>query len=74
MQTEMRTLPTHWASYLINGDASSLEVEEVQEIEDFLCREGLEAPVDVGEFGGFAWVNDANGIAGDVADYIFIIN
>jgi hypothetical protein len=74
MQTEMRTLPIYWASYLINGDASSLEVEEVQEIEDFLSREGLDSPIDIAEFGGFQWMNDANGIAGEVADYIFIIN
>lgn len=73
MQTETRTLPAFWASYLINGDASNLEAEEVQEIEEFLDREGLQAPVDC-EFSGFAWINDANGLGGDVADYTFIIN
>jgi len=73
MQTEVRTLPAYWASYLINADASGMEDNEVQEIEYYLEREGLGAPVDC-EMTGFAWINDANSLGGDVADYTFIIN
>lgn len=73
MQTEMRTLPAYWASYLINGDVGGMDEDEVQEIEYYLEREGLGAPVDC-EMTGFAWINDANSLGGDVADYTFIIN
>ena len=72
MQSETRTLPAYWAPYLINGDATGMEWEEVQEVEDFLEREGLASPVDC-EFTGFSWMNDANAVGGDVADFTFII-
>ena len=46
MRTETYTLPAHWASYLINGDASSFSLygeegeKEVEAIDDWVKDTG----------------------------------
>ena len=75
METITYTLPTYWASYLINGDASGLEPGEQEQIDAFLAREGLDSPVDCSEEPSFSRFNDAGtGLAGDVLDYTFLVN
>jgi hypothetical protein len=64
-------LPAHFASYLINGDASSLNVTEVDEIEDFMEKRNLYDCIDCSEDSWFAWVNDMNYIGGDVMRFTF---
>lgn len=41
------TLPTYWASYLVNGDGSGYEDEEIAEIDEWMKRMELPAPCDV---------------------------
>ena len=63
---ETYDLPAHWASYLINGDCSGLEPEDIE-----LCdtkTKDLGSCVDVSEdtfFGQF------NGLGCDLATYTF---
>lgn len=33
--------PAHWASYLVNGDASGLEPHELAQAQEWLRREGV---------------------------------
>lgn len=63
-------LPSWWASYLINSDASGLEDSEIAEI-DNSC-EGLGPCVGVSEESYFSWHNDANTLGGDVAEFTFM--
>lgn len=73
MKTETRTLPAHWAPYLINGDATGLDDSDEKECDAYMEREGLPAPVDCGE-AYFAWRNDANRLGGDVCEFTFLIH
>lgn len=75
------TLPAHWASYLVNGDASGLDAGEVAEIDEYLASE-LEpgwSVVDVnrdgeGDFSPrFTWsfsLYGGNASGGDVLEYV----
>lgn len=44
---ETITLPSHWASYLINDDDSGLDTEEAAYIVGTMVREGVRNVVDV---------------------------
>tara|TARA_Y100001938_G_C7920442_1_gene344213 strand:- start:11 stop:643 length:633 start_codon:yes stop_codon:yes gene_type:complete len=63
------TLPAYWACYLINGDASGLEDDEIEAVDSFLRREESPWFVDVGE-SYFSHRNDATRLAGDVCEYV----
>lgn len=70
------TLPTFWASYLINGDASGLSESERLAIEDYLGREEIPrgAFVDVGE-ARFTWHYQLYGgscAGGEVSEYTYL--
>jgi hypothetical protein len=58
MRTVQLTAPSVWASYLINGDASGIDAEEIAAADAWLTREGLPTPVDC-EDAGFRWRHDA---------------
>jgi hypothetical protein len=60
----------HWASYLINGDASGLEDEDQRQADAWLEYVGLGDPVDVREL-GFTW-NVWQGLSGEAAEYTFL--
>ena len=60
LETITRTLPAHWASYLINGDASGLTDDEELIIDAYMHSESLPAPVQC-EPTGFCWRHDASG-------------
>lgn len=65
-------LPVYWACALINDDYTGLSDEEEREINNFLEQaEGYPVDVDL-ETEGFYRCNDANDVAGDCADFIFI--
>jgi hypothetical protein len=73
MQTETYSLPSYWASYLINGDSSDMEDDEQKACDMFLAS----LPygwycVDVSEESDFRRSNDAGTLPGDCADYTFI--
>ena len=74
METTAHSLPAYWASYLINGDASGLEVGEQETIDTFLAREGLPAPVSCSDEAYFSRHNDAHtDRAGHVLEYTFLV-
>ena len=71
MNTDTRILPAHWACPLINGDYSGLDVGEEHDVDDFIDSEPtLRECLAVGEV-YFARRNDANNLAGDVAEFTF---
>lgn len=67
-------LPALWASALINNDRSSLQNEDIEELDSFLSIEHPGICIDVSE-AYFSWSNDATGrkYGTDVADFIFMI-
>lgn len=73
MKTETRTLPAHWAPYLINGDATGMDDSEQAECDAYMEQERLPAPVGCGE-SYFSWRNDANGLGADVCEFTFLVN
>lgn len=72
MDIQTYTLPSYWASYLINGDASGLENGEEDEIDEWLLSKQPGYCVGVGDDHWFSRSNDAGTLAGDVAEYTFI--
>lgn len=63
------TLPAHWASYLINGDASGLEDDDQAECDAFIEKEGINVFDCVGE-SSFYRRNDAGTLACDCCTYL----
>lgn len=75
LQTLTITAPSHWASYLINGDASGIEPEDVAACDAWIAREGVGLPVSCDD-AGFRWRHDAYAecpLGSDCQDYIFLI-
>lgn len=67
--------PSHWASYLINGDASGIEPEDVRQADAWIAREGLGLPVSC-EDAGFHWRHDAYAecpLGADCQTYVFLV-
>jgi len=68
------TALSHWASYLINGDASGMELEDIEPCVALLKWVGCGDPVDC-EDAGFMWRHDASrfgALAGDCQTYTFL--
>jgi hypothetical protein len=65
-----RTLPSHYASYLINGDATGLDDDEITTIERYVEVQGLGHCTGMGEEVWFAHRSDL-GPGGDVAVFTF---
>lgn len=63
-------LPSYWASYLINGDASGLDGEEKAEIDAFMRKEGITQILDVYGVEPYARTNDATNTPGEIAHFI----
>lgn len=62
MKTVTFLLPSHWASYLINGDASSFSLdddgdEQIAAIDTWMRQNHLGFCIDCAE-AGFCWRND----------------
>lgn len=71
MKTITYKLPAYWASYLVNGDTSSLRGGEYDQINYFLSCRNLGSPCWVSD-SYFSHSNDAHtGLSGDVCDYKF---
>lgn len=72
------TLPSYWASALVNGDDTGLSDEEVAEVEscaDWLCSQlGHAECVGISEEEWFATSNDWDSTAGNVVEYTFLTN
>lgn len=68
-------LYSHWASLLINGDASGMTEAEEKEVDAFLEREELKhwTCADVSEHEHFAHRPDSGGLAGTVARFTFVL-
>jgi hypothetical protein len=75
MKTLEITAPSHWASYLINGDDSGMEPEEKAQCDAWIKREGVGLPVSC-EDAGFIWNHDARvecPLGSDCQTYIFLV-
>lgn len=75
MQTIEATAPSHWASYLINGDDSGLESSERQAADAWIAREGMGMPASCDD-AGFCWNHDAEVEApygADCQTYVFLV-
>ena len=77
MKTETYTLPAHWASYLINGDASSFDLydegdAEIASIDRWLEANNLGLCVGCGDEPYFSrWNDGPSDLAGDMLDFEF---
>jgi len=70
MKTETFLLPTHWASYLINGDASGYTDEEETEIVQWLVCNAPGPCIDCSDM-GFLWRGDDSTLGCDRSEYVF---
>lgn len=74
MQTETYTLPTHWAPYLINGDASGLENAEEAEIDGWLdAHPHLGSCLSCSDEPEFKHSHDGGILAADCLDFEFAL-
>jgi len=70
-------MPAHWASYLINGDASGLDDGEIATIEAYLSANGDPRIFDTEGEPYFSWSfgrNGGNADGGDLVDYVVELN
>lgn len=75
LEVVRHTLPAYWASYLINGDDSGIESEDIYYADKFLAERNLPGPVSCSDEAWFAHRNDSsNRMAGDVLEYTFLIH
>ena len=74
MHTLHLTAPSSWASYLVNGDSSGLDPDEIAACDAWLNDSHLPAPVSC-EDAGFIWHHDAykHALGADCQIYTFII-
>lgn len=72
MNTKTFTLPEYWASYLINGDFSGLDIVEKASIDTFLAAHPNLSCVDCSDEAWFQWRNDWNTTGGNVLEYTFL--
>lgn len=70
MAKEIHTLPIYWASYLINGDSSGMDENEIKEIDAYLSKYPHHYCIGVQEC-GFQWRNDANNLGAECGDFVF---
>jgi hypothetical protein len=70
IKTETFLLPTHWACYLINGDASGYTDEEETEIVQWLVCNAPGPCIDCSDM-GFLWRGDDSTLGCDRSEYVF---
>lgn len=70
-EVENYTAPSCWASYLINGDLSGIDDDDIRQADDFVESVGAGAPVDCAE-AGFINRPDFGKLAGDCQTYSFL--
>lgn len=70
-KTEKYILPSYYASYLIDGDHSSLEDAEIEKINKWIKKEGLGWCLNVSEDSYFAYRSDLDSMGGDVSEFTF---
>lgn len=75
-ETITATGPNAWAPYLVNGDASGLEGDEIAAADEFVTFIGAGAPVDCTERGFMAYSNARDWgmihCAADCCEYTFL--
>lgn len=65
---ETYSLPSYWASYLINGDATGLNDADIEKCDE--ATQGLGSCVSVGDD---QWFGQYAGLGCDLSEYSFII-
>ncbi len=71
LEAEQYTAPSHWASYLINGDASGIDDRDIAQADAFVESVGCGAPVNC-EDAGFIHCPDYGDLAADCRTYTFL--
>lgn len=75
IKTETYSLPSYWASYLINGDASGMEDAEQAQADRFLSDKNLGGAMGCSDEAEFSRSHDAQyitgNLAGDVMNFTF---
>lgn len=75
LETYAATLPSHWASALINGDRSGMSDEDEKELDRVLeLNPQWNMPVDCEDV-GFCWRHDASDfgvLAGDCCEFTYL--
>lgn len=66
-------LPAHWASYLINNDASGLDGSEISDCDFFLTTYGLPKASSCTEEPYFCKQNDARTLPCNVLEFTFLV-
>lgn len=66
-------LPDYLGSYLINGDPSGLQDDELDKINQFLEEEGISV-VEMKDDASFYWTNDLDNIGATCSTFIAIKN
>lgn len=68
------TAPSAWASYLINGDSSGLEDEDIKACDKWIEREGVGGPCSCEDAGFIKWHDAYNEmpLAADCQEYLFL--
>lgn len=64
-------LPDYLASYLINGDASGLQDDEIDKINQFLEEEGISI-LEMKDDSSFYWSNDLDSIGANCSTFTVI--
>lgn len=65
LEPQTATAPSHWATYLVNGDSSGLEPAELEQANRF--AEWLGGSIVSCEDAGFMWTHDAMRVCGALA-------
>lgn len=72
IRTETCTLPAYWAPYLMNGDATGYDGDEIREMRDFMKnRPYLGEALGCSENPEYKTRNDANNFGCDCLDFSF---
>lgn len=74
MKTVTLVAPSHWASYLLNGDDSGLLPTECNAADAWIDRQDMGLPVSCDD-AGFRWYHDARlecPLGADCQEYVFI--
>lgn len=72
IKTEAYTLPAYWAPYLINGDSTGYDGDEIREMRGFLeSRPYLSEALGCSEHPEYKMRNDANNFGCDCLEFCF---
>ena len=54
------TLPSHWASFLVNGDRTCYLIADLETMQYWISKECLGSCLANSDYSFFSWTNDSN--------------